>query len=321
MAVDSTWKAVVAPSLDQIRTRLGDAVTGARPGLSAANQLCTACVDLLGVDGAAISMIFQGQSQGTFGSSSPASRRLDEHQFTFGEGPCLDAVASGRAVLVPDLDSPYELRWPLFAGEALRDGYRAVFALPVMLTSACVGALDLFRVGPGPLGGDQLTGGLLAAELASLPLLDLIAGTCDDADHHRRGHCGDRTDDPTGESGRQQTGGHEGDRGSDESGVDDDQDGWVRLAELDRVEVYQATGMLIVQLDVNSAEALARLRGHAVATGQTASAVAWAIVHGQLELDRDEHDQRSGHDSDGRHDRDGHRRDDRDGGSQEGETQ
>ena len=180
----------MATSLAQMKTQLGAAIATAPRGLPAANQLCAACVDLLGVDGAAISMVFDGTTQGTFGASSDASRRLDEYQFTFGEGPCLDAATTREAVLVPDLDSPHEQRWPVFAGAVLGDGIRAVFALPVMITSACVGALDLFRIGPGPLHGDQLAGGLLAAELASLPLLDLMTDTAAD-----RG--ADTTDDNT----------------------------------------------------------------------------------------------------------------------------
>jgi len=38
-----------------------------------------------------------------------------------------------------------------------------------------VGALDLFWAHPGLLGGAQLAGALVAAELAQLPLLDLLA--------------------------------------------------------------------------------------------------------------------------------------------------
>ena len=256
-------------SLDHMRSELGAAVADAPPGLPKANRLCVACVEVLGVDGAAISMVYQGASQGTYGSSSEVSRRLDEYQFTFGEGPCLDAVASREAVLVPDLDAPGEQRWPVFAGAVLECGIRAVFALPVSITSDCVGALDLFREGPGPLQGERLVGGMLAAELAVLPLLDLIASV----------------EEP---------------RGPDSAGESlGDEDGWKRLAELDRVEVYQATGMLVAQLGVDPAEALVRLRAHAMATGQTASEVAWAVIERRLSLERDEWDGGSG----GGHDR------------------
>lgn len=238
-------------SLEAVLTELSTAVTNAAPGRPAADELCSACVGLFGIDGAAVSMVYRGSSWGTFGSSSAASRRVDEHQFTFGEGPCLDAVAAREAVLVPDLGAPQERRWPLFTAAALDDGIQSVFALPIMITSVCVGALDLFRAGPGPLPDDELAGARMAADLAAGPLFDLIADAS----------------------------------GGDIEALSDQGEG---LAEIDRVEVYQATGMLISQLDVDAAEALVRLRGHAIATGQTASQVAWAIVNRDLVLDRDD---------------------------------
>lgn len=72
----------MAVSIDRMRSQLSAAVRDAAPGLPAANGLCAACVDLFGVDGAAISMMHEGASQGTFGSSNAISRRLDEYQFT-----------------------------------------------------------------------------------------------------------------------------------------------------------------------------------------------------------------------------------------------
>jgi hypothetical protein len=245
----------MASALEAMRIELDAAMAGAAPGMPAANELCSTCVGLSGVDGVAVSVVYEGASRGTFGSSSTSSRRLDEYQFTFGEGPCLDAVATREAVLVPDLDSPSERRWPAFAGAVLEDGIRGVFALPIMITSACVGALDLFRADPGPLQGDQLAGALLAAKMAAAPLLDLIA----------EGTGGRAEDLPAG--------------GDEE---------WGLLTDMDRVEVYQATGMLISQLDVDAAEALVRLRAYAIATGQTASQVAWAIVERRLVLERDD---------------------------------
>ncbi|QWF20206.1 GAF and ANTAR domain-containing protein [Nocardioides sp. LMS-CY] len=249
-----------------MRTELNAAMAAAAPGISAANELCVTCVGLFGIDGAAVSMVYEGASRGTFGASSETGRRLDEYQFTFGEGPCLDAVEAREMVLAPDLDSPREQRWPLFADAVLDDGIRGVFAFPVMITSACVGALDLFRAEPGPLSPDQISGAMLAAELASKPLLDLVAGA------------GHPDLDELGGAGAG-AGAGSGD-----------------LAEVNRIEVYQATGMLIAQLDVDAAEALVRLRAHAMATGQTAIEVALAIVQRRLVLDRDDHDD---HDDEG----------------------
>ena len=236
----------------RLRADLGAALVGPGAAPSAADRLCAACVDLLEVDGAALSLIDAGGSQGTLGSSGAQSRRLDELQFTFGEGPCLDAVASGRPILVGDVADRNERRWPAFVRAVSDSGVRAVFALPVSIARKPVGALDLFRNRPETLSGDSLDGGLWAAELAAVPLLDLLAA----------------------ETGW--------------AAADDGGDGWERLEALERVEVYQATGMIIAQLDVSAAEALVRLRAYAFSEGVTASEAAWAIVDRRVVLDSDD---------------------------------
>ena len=177
---------------------------------------------------------------------------MDGLQFTAGHGPCLDVVATGRPVLVADLDDPAELRWPGYTGAVLDAGVRAVFALPVSLSRQCVGALSLYRLRPGALSASGLDGGLLAAELAALPLLDVIAeyeaATVAAADH------------------------------------DHDEDDVARLAALERVEVYQATGMIMSALDVDPAEARARLRAQAFLRGVTATELAWEVVERRVSL-------------------------------------
>jgi hypothetical protein len=146
---------------------------------------------------------------------------------------------------------PAEDRWPAFGRAALRSGVRAVFALPVAVASTPVGALDLFCHRPGLLSTDRLDGGLWAAELAALPLLDLMTADID------------------------------------WTAAGEDEDGWEQLASLQRVEVYQATGMIIAELDIDAAEALVRLRAYAFAKGSTASQTAWAIVERRIVLDGD----------------------------------
>jgi hypothetical protein len=54
-----------------------------------------------------------------------------------------------------------------------------------------------------------------------------------------------------------------------------------------RAEVYQAAGMISVQLGVSLEEAFVRLRAHAFATGGALSDVAGAVVTRKLRLDPD----------------------------------
>jgi hypothetical protein len=210
-------------------------------------------VELLDVDGASISFLGGGATtQGTFGSSSELSRTVDELQFTYGEGPCMDAVAQRRPVLAPDLDGPDEDRWPALTSAMLGHGVSAIFALPVAVATTPIGALDLYRHSSGPLDDDAMTGGVWAAGLAALPLLDLMASD---------------TDWEKAASG---------------------QGSWEQLASLERVEVYQATGMIVAALGVSPADALVRLRAHAISRDLTASEVAYQILDRRLDLHHDD---------------------------------
>ncbi len=224
----------------------------AGPGRSrdAADRFCRACVELLGVDGAALSIIYDGAISRSLGASSETSNELDELQFTLGEGPCLESVRAVAPVLVDDLETS-SVGWTSFADEALRLGVHAVFALPVSVAGVPIGALDLYRNTAGSLDERALHGGLVAARLAVAPLLDIMGIDLEDA-----------ANDATSLA-------------------------WDELSTLTRIEVYQAAGMLIVQLGVSSAEALLRLRAHAYANDLHASQVAFDIIEGRLQLEAD----------------------------------
>ena len=233
-----------------IHEQLLAAVDGRR-GVEAADWLCEACVALLDVDAAAISLIFDGASSGTLGSSGAPARMYDELQFTLGEGPCLESVARRMPIMVVDLADPEEARWPAYGPAMLAHQIRGVYAIPVVVAGEYVGALDLFRGLPGPLPGADLAVAVAAAELAGVPLLDLLASDLQAA-----------VADPTSNA-------------------------WAELNTLSRAEVSQATGMLVAQLEVEPAEALVRLRAHAYATGRSATDVARDILDRRLKLEAD----------------------------------
>lgn len=206
---------------------------------------------LFEVDAAAISLVFDGANTGTLGSSSEHARTCDELQFLLGEGPCLDSVTRRAPVLVIDLADPEEGRWPVYGPAMLDLQIRGVYAMPVVVAGEFVGALDLFRAQPGRLEESQITGAVVAAELAGIPLLDLL-----DGDLHA-------------------------------AAADPHSDAWAELHTLSRAEVSQATGMLVAQLEVEPAEALVRLRAHAYSTGRSATEVARDILDRKLRLESD----------------------------------
>ena len=104
---------------------------------------------------------------------------------------------------------------------------------------------------PGQLPGEDLAGAVAAAELAGVPVLDLLDGDLQAAV------------------------------------ADPNSNAWAELNTLSRAEVSQATGMLVAQLEVEPAEALVRLRAHAYSTGRSATDVARDILDRRLRLEAD----------------------------------
>jgi hypothetical protein len=225
---------------------------GSLRGAAAADKLCESCVAVLDVDAAAISLFAGGTNSGTLGVSSPPARIYDELQFTLGEGPCLDSVQHGAPVLVDDLAESPAVRWSAYAPALLSRDVHSVFAIPVEVAGEYLAALNLFRAQPGPLDTGHLAAAMAVAELAAVPILDVL------------------------------------DQSYVDGSVDgSDVDASTELDALIRVEVTQATGMLIAQLDVGPAEALVRLRAHAYAENRSATDVARDILAGRLRLGND----------------------------------
>ena len=123
-------------------------------------SLCRDCVDDAGVDGCGVSVLSRTGTPVALYATDRVASVIEELQFTLGEGPCMDAAASGVPVLISDLRDPSEGvagRWPAFLDEASRVGVRAVFAFPVRIGAISLGVMDLYRAEPGQLSGDQLS--------------------------------------------------------------------------------------------------------------------------------------------------------------------
>jgi hypothetical protein len=124
-----------------------------------------------------------------------------------------------------------------------------VFAIPVRVGKVGLGALDLFRRVPGPLTAAQMVDAIVVADAAAQVLLDV---SDDDADGLDRA-------EPVEQ--------------------------WEQMRSLGRIDVYQATGIVMAQLEVSPAEALIRLRAYAFAHEQTASDVAQLVISHHLRLE------------------------------------
>lgn len=152
-----------------------------------AEQICQACLRGLDIDGAAISLFTASALRQTLYASDGTADLLEELQFSLGEGPCMEAAATGRPVLIPDIDDIAATgRWPIYTDAVVeKAGAGAIFALPLQWGTTNLGVLDLYRRTPGSLGPAQLQDAVSAADTATLMLLGLRTDPGDGQDWDR----------------------------------------------------------------------------------------------------------------------------------------
>jgi hypothetical protein len=140
-------------------------------------HLCAAAVAGVGADGAGVTVMVSPTVRDTVYVTDRMAGELEEWQLAFGQGPYVDAFATGGPVLVVDLGSPdHSARWPAFTQAAWNSGARALFALPIQVSAIRLGVLDLYRTRTGPLSPPELADALAFADAAGVLLLDGAAG-------------------------------------------------------------------------------------------------------------------------------------------------
>ena len=103
-------------------------------------------------------------------ASSEEAGLLELFQLQNDQGPCLECFRTGRAVTAAGLTGPAP-RWPRFAEAAVRAGFATVEALPMRLRDQVIGALNLFRAGPGQFDPADLRIAQALADVATIGLL------------------------------------------------------------------------------------------------------------------------------------------------------
>ncbi|MBT2478847.1 ANTAR domain-containing protein [Streptomyces sp. ISL-94] len=228
------------------RLSMAAAATGSGPegAGNAVAGLCRPCVDLLDITGVSVSLSGGDDVRALWWSSDETAGRLAEAQYTLGDGPSHSAMELMAPVLAADLTS---------GTDALR--------WPVFAQQAVeLGVRAVFSLPLSPAG-------ILA--MGTLDLYRRDPGPLSESDRALAFPAADAITDaflalgnlPGGEPGR-----------------------WLDAAENGHEEVHQATGMLMVFLELDPQQALARLRAHAFARGQSVTEAARDVIAGRETL-------------------------------------
>jgi ANTAR domain/GAF domain len=222
-------------------------VERAEGGPVTVEHVCAAAMSAAGVDRAAVAVALSASPRETLYASDSVAAAVEELTLTLGEGPGVDALTGGPALVADLITADCLARWPVFAPVALEAGVRAMFALPLQVGGIRLGVLDLYRAETGELDREQLADALVLADTACALLLDAAP----------------RRDQPRLDAA------------------------WPEPAGSPHPEVHQATGMITVQLGVSVAVALVRLRAYAYAHDRRLRDVAADVIARRLRFDPD----------------------------------
>lgn len=168
---------------DRRRDRLWRLVTaraGSHPGAGWAEVVVEIAVAEVEVDAAAITVRTAARAQDVMAASDDWALRLEELQYTVGDGPGVQAHRTGGPVLISDLLVGAS-RWPGFADAAAEAGAGAAFVFPLQAGAIRLGTLALYRRRTGALASDELADAAILADLATTALLTDAAARDPDA--------------------------------------------------------------------------------------------------------------------------------------------
>lgn len=132
--------------------------------------LADRCVEILDVSAAGILLAAPDQGLRVMASSSASAHALELLEAQNREGPCVDCLRLGEAVVNADL-AEARARWPRFAPAALEAGFRSAHAVPMRLRGTTIGALNLFRDDEGRLDEPDVVAAQALADITTLALL------------------------------------------------------------------------------------------------------------------------------------------------------
>ena len=149
---------------------LADTLVAEFDAIDFLHVLVERAVALLDVDAGGIMLANERGGVEVLAASSHEARLVELFELQHDEGPCLEAFHTGESVTRSDLDAMRE-SWPTFTARLQEAGFSSAQAVPMRLRKEVIGALNVFRVEPGPLSPSDMKLARALADVATVGLL------------------------------------------------------------------------------------------------------------------------------------------------------
>lgn len=144
--------------------------------LSQTERICAATRDIVGADGASVTIDNTVRHRVTLCATDERSSELDNLQDVLGEGPCRDAF-SGQLPVSTGVDRWAASRWPAFipAAEPVVGPQGVLWSLPMRADGKVIGTLNFYRLSGAALAEPIDVVQVLADAVAAMLLTDPAA--------------------------------------------------------------------------------------------------------------------------------------------------
>lgn len=134
-----------AQSVDELQdslTSLSQLATGLLPLEDSLTWVAAYAVQAIpGAEGAGLTLLEENRSD-TIVSTADFVTRIDDIQYSLGQGPCLSAVAERQTVISGSLGG--DRRWPKFGSRVARLGVHSVVSLPLITNEGVLGGMNVY---------------------------------------------------------------------------------------------------------------------------------------------------------------------------------
>jgi hypothetical protein len=137
----------------------GDLVEALRSGrelVDALDLLVQACTEYTDAVEAAVILRAEGDTYRAVASTNERTLDVEESQIGVESGPCIESIAHGELLAVPDVRAVRH-NWPEFVATALTAGFGGALALPLEVDGETVGGVNVFLAGPGELTESEVS--------------------------------------------------------------------------------------------------------------------------------------------------------------------
>ncbi len=128
------------------------------------------CTAILDIDAAGLMLADTNGTLQLVASTSEQADLVEIMQLNAGSGPCVLCYGTGKTVSVANIEQS-DGPWPQFQQEALKQGFRSVYAVPMKLRGDVIGTLNLLSTSLGALGRRDKDAAQALTDVATIGIL------------------------------------------------------------------------------------------------------------------------------------------------------